>query len=557
MTVASKLLGVKKNGIGPILSTRLRRKFVNVTKTETSPVGEIKAVRKHVGMMDIIDHIAETSSIDEDIRASTDLPTANKILSLARYIVCSDAHSLAGIEEWQYMHKLPYEDGINKNIYHILFKEIGRDETLQQAFFRFRLNREDEAGLYLACDSTLISTYSHNLTDNIARYGYDKNKDGMPQIKYLVLFSLKTQRPVWFTELPGNVADVVTVNDVINELKALGIKKVTFVTDNGYFSELNIGEMLGQGYNFITLGDVDSKWIELEIDKYYKTVQNIIYACPFDLDTHGFTCSITRNFVWTRTTPSKTKKLKAGDKDIVRRTVYIHIFFNPNRKVAEDSNIKRTLFEAKEQLEYGVELTSMTDAARKIINKCCDVKYDEHGNIEKVEPNCYNFEQYCKYNGIFVLISNKEVDCFDALYWYRCREHIEDFFRRAKCDVNMDRPAVWDKDTLRGRMFVQFVALCLYQHTENEILRVKDSLREDIDANGKAKSNELKKSEKKLLKILDSRSIVRILNWFDAYDKVEISHKLKLKRWSEPTVSYERILLERLGVIPHDTNDKR
>lgn len=64
VTVASKLLGVKKNGIGPILSTRLRRKFVNVTKTETSPVGEIKAVRKHVGMMDIIDHIAETSSID-------------------------------------------------------------------------------------------------------------------------------------------------------------------------------------------------------------------------------------------------------------------------------------------------------------------------------------------------------------------------------------------------------------------------------------------------------------------------------------------------------------
>ena len=156
------------------------------------------------------------------------------------------------------------------------------------------------------------------MTDNIARYGYDKNKDGMPQIKYLVLFSLKNQRPVWFTELPGNVADVVTVNDVINELKALGIKKVTFVTDNGYFSELNIGEMLGQGYNFITLGDVDSKWIELEIDKYYKTVQNIIYACPFDLDTHGFTCSITRNFVWTRITPSKTKKLKAGDKDIVR-----------------------------------------------------------------------------------------------------------------------------------------------------------------------------------------------------------------------------------------------
>ncbi len=71
---------------------------------------------------------------------------------------------------------------------------------------------------------------------------------------------------------------------------------------------------------------------------------------------------------------------------------------------------------------------------------------------------------------------------------------------------------VWDKDTLRGRMFVQFVALCLYQHPENEILRVKDSFPKDVDTNGKAKSSEFKKNEKKLLKILDSRSIVRTLN---------------------------------------------
>ncbi len=549
VTVASKLLGVKKKGTDKIVPTRARRRFVNITKEEVSPLGEVNAVRKHVGMMDIINCMSETSGIDTDIRAVSDFPTADKIMSMAQFIVCSASHSLAGIEEWQYTHDLPYKDGINKSIYHTLFKEIGIDESLQQGFFKMRLNREDKLGLYLACDSTQISTYSENLTDDIARYGYDRKKDKLPKVKYIVLFSLKTKMPVLFTELPGNIPDVITVTTVINQLKALGIKKVTFVTDNGYFSEPNIGEMIGQGYNFITLADIDVNWIKNEVDKFYKTIQNIVYACPSDLDTHGITWPVIREFEWTRTTDSKSKNLKAGDKDKVTKTVHLHMFFNPERKIAKDRAIKSTLFEAKKQLESGIKLETMTEDTRKLINSCCNIKRDDNGNIIKIEPNHYNFEQYCKYNGLFVVISNQKIDCDDCLRWYRRREAIEDFFRRAKGDTNMDNLSVWNKDTLRGRMFVQFVALCLYQYTENEINRVKESLLKDTDTNGKAKTKELKEKEKKLLKMLTSRSIVRILNWFDAYDKVDISVKLRLKRWSEPTISYEKIFLERLGVI--------
>ena len=91
VTKHSKLLGVKKKGTDQIVPTRARRKFVNVTKEETTPLGELKAVRKHVGMMDIVDHMSKTSKIDEDIRAATDAPTADKIMSLAQYIVCTES----------------------------------------------------------------------------------------------------------------------------------------------------------------------------------------------------------------------------------------------------------------------------------------------------------------------------------------------------------------------------------------------------------------------------------------------------------------------------------
>ena len=50
----------------------------------------VSATRKHVGMMDIIDHIGKVSGIDDAVYASTDLGTAQKIISLARYLLATN-----------------------------------------------------------------------------------------------------------------------------------------------------------------------------------------------------------------------------------------------------------------------------------------------------------------------------------------------------------------------------------------------------------------------------------------------------------------------------------
>ena len=182
-TIESNLLGVKMSADGKVVNTRPRRTFVNKTVTEVDPTGKVTATRKHVRMMDIVDHVADISGIDEDIYSSTDLPTAKKILSVARYLVCSEAHTLAGIEEWQYNHPLPYDDGINKGIYHDLFVDIGKDESLQQSFFKARLDREGEVGLYLACDSSTSSSCSVLLEKSgELRYGFNKDEDGLPTV---------------------------------------------------------------------------------------------------------------------------------------------------------------------------------------------------------------------------------------------------------------------------------------------------------------------------------------------------------------------------------------
>lgn len=130
--LSTKLVAkIPKGSEIPVPTRPKRTSFANSDKNS-----EIQtAQRMHVGMMDIIDHVGKISGIDEGIYANTDIGSAQKIISLARYLLATNGQTLPGIQTWQYNHPLPYEDGISEDIYHDLFVRVGRDEGLQQKFF--------------------------------------------------------------------------------------------------------------------------------------------------------------------------------------------------------------------------------------------------------------------------------------------------------------------------------------------------------------------------------------------------------------------------------------
>lgn len=68
-------------------------------------------------MMDIIDYIGVASGIDDAVSGNIDKGTAQKTISLARYLLATNGQSLPGIQTWQFSHPLPYEDGLSKNVY--------------------------------------------------------------------------------------------------------------------------------------------------------------------------------------------------------------------------------------------------------------------------------------------------------------------------------------------------------------------------------------------------------------------------------------------------------
>ena len=537
--LSSKLIAkIPKGGDKPV-STRPKRAKLPVLDVE---VGNLTASRMRVGMMDIIAHIGDVSGIDSAIYDATDPGTAQKIISLARYLLATGGQTLPGILTWQFSHPLPYEHGLSEGIYHELFVRIGRDESLVQNFFASRVRSLSEKDA-IAYDSTTISTWSEGQIE--ARYGFNKAGDGLRTIKFLSLYSINTRQPIAYTKLPGNLPDVVTVKNAITQMNALGTKTAELVTDNGYHSQQNLSELLQAGFDFLTLAKTSLLWVRDEIDRHMEDFSGITTACPFDTSTHGVTVTLMRDFQKVRKYGGKASGKQAGDVEIFRRRVYLHLFFNPMRQAEDKAAFESELIDIKGLLESGKQEEELSEPAQRKAAKYLRVNH-RGGRISVTfdEKSCAEAN---KYHGFFALVANKEKETFEALAKYRKRNTIEAFFRGDKQTADGLRPRVWNADSLRGRMFVQFVAMCYFEYFSEQLRQVKMKLG---ISNGDEKhdTKAVLEAERKLKSWIENTPIYLQLQWFDTVENVKVSSILTSKRWTTEITSRDALYLEKLGV---------
>ena len=542
VVLSSRIIGKIPKGMEEVVSTRPKRR--SGEKVSVLPVTEppLKAARIKVGMMDIIDHIGKASGIDEAIFDAADQGTARKILSLARYLLATNGQSLPGITAWQFTHPLPYEDGLSEDIYHDLFESVGRNESLIQSFFASRIASLDDKAL-LAYDSTTVSTYSGRISE--ARYGFNKAHDGLETIKLLSLYSIGTRQPVAFTKQPGNQPDVITIENALKQLQVLGIGRAEIVTDNGYYSEKNLAELLHAHFDFITLIKVSIKWVKKELDSHLEEFRTSSSACPFDLNTHGITIMRMQEFSRARKYASTRKGLAEGDEETFRRRIYLHLYFNPLRRVEQDTAFDRDIFELKALIEEGAAEEDLTESAAEKARKYLLIRH--YGSKCTVTFNEKAIAAQKKYHGYFALVSNCEKDPFECLEKYRRRETIEFFFESGKQRADGQRTRVWTSECLMGRMFVQFVALCYYEYLSEQLRQIKQSLASEI-ASSENETAEILKIKKKLLSWLKNTPVYLTLQWFDTVEEVKVSSKLLSRRWTTEITARDRMLLDKLGV---------
>lgn len=543
--VSNKLIAKIKKGTTEEVPTRPKRKKISCSND--SNISSITASRKHIDLDNILNFVGENSGIDQSMLNSTDEITAKKILSLARFIVATRGKTLPSMPNWQLNHNVPYPYPITENVYYPLLKQIGQDETLRQNYFAERSTNEKKSPI-IAFDSTTISTYSENQLE--ARYGYNKEQDGLKTIKYLTLFSLDSLQPLAFSKQPGNLSDIASLSNTLKQLSVLGLKQPEMVTDNGFHSESNIAEMLLHNFKFITLVKTSLKYVDAEIQKIKNTIYNTRYAIlnHDNYDLFSYSSKINYEFeVPNGFENVKIKRMQKNGKFYFEKTLNLHIYFNPDKKNIQVKEFNSEIYYLKNYLENNEDLTQLSSSSLKKIERFLIVKKTKNGLILNVDINYDACEEYCSKMGFFALLTSHDENNSSALSKYRNREKIEEFFKNAKQDADSNRTRSWHSDSLMGRMIVQFVALGYEYFLRSRIKNVRLLLKEELDRNNSSKI-ENKELKKQLFSWLEKQSFTNILEWFDAYESIIYSNEHQTIRWSSEITKRDKLFLNLIGM---------
>ena len=529
-TVSQKLKGKIKSGTREMVPTRpMKRK------------GErrlVEAAREHTGLTDILEWVGNSSCIDNDLLPSFSEGDAAKIISIARYWIGTGGNTLPRLESWQVMHPLPYREGITEDVYGDLFKDVGRNEDGIQNYFSSRARRLDKSPV-LAFDSTTISTYSENQSE--ARRGFNKDGDGLNTIKLLTLYSVKDREPLAFAKQPGNVPDVISIENALKQIKCLDLKKPLIVTDNGYHSQENMMRFASRNMKFLTLVDTNIVWVREMVDALRENLAGMSSTCPFDPSVCGATA--TRMHEFSRLRQRSRDGKVAGEKETFSRRLYVHVFYSPDNAAKKELAFRKDLLELKSQIEDGV--AEFTKSAQRKIEKYLICSTRGRGGQLKIGFNDKAIAKAKKYFGHFTLVTPQAMNTFTALENYRLREKIEELFGVDKGGLDGARPRTWYPDNLRGRQFTQFVALGYHCFLTKKIKEVRNRLGQ----NESEKSKALVKLEKKLDKWLAQRSLAQILDWFDCIETTNVQTAMGNYRWSTESVARDQLFLKYLGVI--------
>jgi transposase len=271
----------------------------------------------------------------------------------------------------------------------------------------------------------------------LGRYGY--SKDHRPDLRQMILAVVidGDGRPVCSEMWPGNTADVTTLIPVIDRLRArFTIARVCVVADRGLISADTLAELEARRLLYI-LG-VRERSDKLVRELVLKDVGPFV---PLMMSKRAKQVDYEAKAV-----------LLAGRRYIVCR----------NHQEAEKDAADRAAIVAalERQLAKGDKALVGNTSFRRYLKTISD----EHFAID---PD--KVEEEKKFDGIFVLRTNTDLNPLEAMLCYKQLWTVEQTFRTAK-HLLSTRPIFHKLDeTIRGHVFCSFLALVLKKALEDRI----------------------------------------------------------------------------------------
>jgi transposase len=266
----------------------------------------------------------------------------------------------------------------------------------------------------------------------------------------------KTGLPFFYTVFPGSIVDVKTVKNFIKYLKIYKLRDMFLIFDRGFFSVLNICELIESDRNL-----------------------SLIIPLPFSL-------KLSKELIFENSDIKKSQNMfpyneeilfhKAVPVSIKGHNFTAHVFFNEKAEVDG-----RHLFYSK-LLSYKAKINKNKfkdrEAFETYVNEEISENYKTYFCYDTSQKTAVRNEEkineYLSKSGFFIIISTKEnLSKEDVLSFYRNKDKVEKIFDSTKNELNTNRLHSHSKETAEGRLFVKFIATILYQQI-TKVMREND-----------------------------------------------------------------------------------
>jgi transposase len=419
-----------------------------VPNRKTKPRASSPASRREFyGATYLFNEICKECGIKEDIERVAP-EEADRILSVAYYLLTEDRSPLLRFGRWARTHWHPYGKDIPSQRSSELFARIGSDA--KERFCALQAARRGDEG-YWFYDSTSISSYS----DTLAHVRWGRNKDRIPlaQINVAVLIGEQSQLPFYFRHYAGNISDVSTVEKLIDDVNCMNAGKARVACDRGFWSARNINHMMAAHIKFLIGARTGLTFVK---DKLAARANELRQWHNFGEGTSVFGLTVPHDWDF------ETIHKRTGETEKIKKRSYLHLYYSPERVAEDEARLAALLKALSRELAQDGRVEGHEGLYERYFKK---ERGKWAGRTDVIDEERARF-------GYFALFGNDAaLDAAAALDIYRNKDMVEKCFSDIKGRLDFRTPKVSSAETLNGKLLCLFIALIVTCWIKREMVR--------------------------------------------------------------------------------------
>jgi len=399
----------------------------------------------HVGTHAVVKAILGKYRILDWLQGRFGLKDGGLVMDLAVYLIVTEGNAAQHYPDHAYRHPL-FTPGMriysDSKVGGLLKGTVSRDDTI--AFTEWWNGSKDHRSkVYMSYDSTNKLCQAGDI--DMVEGGHAKGgDDGDPVFNVAIATDVGEKLPAFYEEYLGSIVDVSQLECMIDKAKGLGYRNLGFILDRGYFSKANIAYLDGSRFSFLIM-----------VKGRKSLVSSIVRSVKGGFENKR------SSYIWEYSVSGTTVEEKLYEGDSKAR--FFHVFHSEYNLARERQDLELRL----RRLSCELDRLTGKDCANLNLDRfeeLYDLEFSREGKRKTLvmfSEKAARIEAMIDLFGYFCIVSSDRMTARDALLLYKSRDSSEKLFAADKTFLGSRSERVQTEDSLRSKLFIEFLALII------------------------------------------------------------------------------------------------